>query len=344
MLIQSQKLRDFFNLNVSSKEVSSVIDNNNLEKLSLKRINKTIKNSNNEEKINKLKSILLQKNKVESIKSNTSSVCQSEEPKNKYYDLTASELSNRYNINVLPVHHNEKFIGYLFQGIDSNRNRLLISTHGTARNHTLTFNKDDYIQLNFAALANTVLSSSTTTFIDKLRQDEIQYKDASQVYDKRQRRVTNYFLSGGIRTQPENAASLVADIHGDKNNLQFDIFLLDNETTGILFSDVISSIRALEPSYKTFDCHFCRPKNNQAKVFSVANNFKTTEPIYQNIRKTVSIVERRPDKTFPQPALWESSTNPGAIGVFIPGNNPKYILATSEVQAQRILREHGIIW
>ncbi|CAI2291649.1 TPA: putative adhesin [Vibrio parahaemolyticus] len=344
MLIQSQKLRDFFNLNVSSKEVSSVIDKNNLEKLSLKRINKTIKNSNNEEKINKLKSILLQKNKVESIKSNTSSVCQSEEPKNKYYDLTASELSNRYNINVLPVHHNEKFIGYLFQGIDSNRNRLLISTHGTARNHTLTFNKDDDIQLNFAALANTVLSSSTTTFIDKLRQDEIQYKDASQVYDKRQRRVTNYFLSGGIRTQPENAASLVADIHGDKNNLQFDIFLLDNETTGILFSDVISSIRALEPSYKMFDCHFCRPKNNQAKAFSVANNFKTTAPIYQNIRQTVSIVERRPDKTFPQPALWESSTNPGAIGVFIPGNNPKYILATSEVQAQRILREHGIIW
>ncbi|ELZ1481217.1 hypothetical protein SNU42_003889, partial [Vibrio parahaemolyticus] len=263
---------------------------------------------------------------------------------NKYYDLTASELSNRYNINVLPVHHNEKFIGYLFQGIDSNRNRLLISTHGTARNHTLTFNKDDDIQLNFAALANTVLSSSTTTFIDKLRQDEIQYKDASQVYDKRQRRVTNYFLSGGIRTQPENAASLVADIHGDKNNLQFDIFLLDNETTGILFSDVISSIRALEPSYKMFDCHFCRPKNNQAKAFSVANNFKTTAPIYQNIRQTVCIVERRPDKTFPQPALWESSTNPGAIGVFIPGNNPKYILATSEVQAQRILREHGIIW
>lgn len=43
MLIQSKKLRDFFNLNVSSKEVSSVIDNNNLEKLSLKRINKTIK-------------------------------------------------------------------------------------------------------------------------------------------------------------------------------------------------------------------------------------------------------------------------------------------------------------
>ncbi|EGR1842157.1 hypothetical protein D3Z79_24585, partial [Vibrio parahaemolyticus] len=82
MLIQSQRLRDFFYLNVSSKEVSSVIDNNNLEKLSLKRINKTIKNSNNEEKINKLKSILLQKNKVESIKSNTSSVCQSEEPKN----------------------------------------------------------------------------------------------------------------------------------------------------------------------------------------------------------------------------------------------------------------------
>lgn len=81
MLIQSQRLRDFFYLNVSSKEVSSVIDNNNLEKLSLKRINKTIKNSNNEEKINKLKSILLQKNKVESIKSNTSSVCQSEEPK-----------------------------------------------------------------------------------------------------------------------------------------------------------------------------------------------------------------------------------------------------------------------
>ncbi|EGQ9176446.1 hypothetical protein F9H64_26100, partial [Vibrio parahaemolyticus] len=77
MLIQSQRLRDFFYLNVSSKEVSSVIDNNNLEKLSLKRINKTIKNSNNEEKINKLKSILLQKNKVESIKSNTSSVCQS---------------------------------------------------------------------------------------------------------------------------------------------------------------------------------------------------------------------------------------------------------------------------
>ncbi|EGQ9353927.1 hypothetical protein F2K74_25135, partial [Vibrio parahaemolyticus] len=67
MLIQSQRLRDFFYLNVSSKEVSSVIDNNNLEKLSLKRINKTIKNSNNEEKINKLKSILLQKNKVESI-------------------------------------------------------------------------------------------------------------------------------------------------------------------------------------------------------------------------------------------------------------------------------------
>ncbi|EGV3688162.1 hypothetical protein FPK26_24570, partial [Vibrio parahaemolyticus] len=67
MLIQSQKLRDFFNLNVSSKEVSSAIDKNNLEKLSLKRINKTIKNSNNEEKINKLKSILLQKNKVESI-------------------------------------------------------------------------------------------------------------------------------------------------------------------------------------------------------------------------------------------------------------------------------------
>ncbi|OHX53646.1 putative adhesin [Vibrio parahaemolyticus] len=331
MLIQSQKLRDFFNLNVSSKEVSSVIDNNNLEKISLKRINK-------------FKSILLQKNKVESIKINTSSVCQSEEPKNKYYDLTASELSNRYNINVLPVHHNEKFIGYLFQGIDSNRNRLLISTHGTARNHTLTFNKDDDIQLNFATLANTVLSSSTTTFIDKLRQDEIQYKDASQVYDKRQRRVTNYFLSGGIRTQPENAASLVADIHGDKNNLQFDIFLLGNETTGILFSDVISSIRALEPSYKMFDCHFCRPKNNQAKAFSVANNFKTTEPIYQNIRQTVSIVERRPDKTFPQPALWESSTNPGAIGVFIPGNNPKYILATSELQAQRILREHGIIW
>ncbi|EGR0718438.1 hypothetical protein D0C14_22575, partial [Vibrio parahaemolyticus] len=66
MLIQSQRLRDFFYLNVSSKEVSSVIDNNNLEKLSLKRINKTIKNSNNEEKINKLKSILLQKNKVES--------------------------------------------------------------------------------------------------------------------------------------------------------------------------------------------------------------------------------------------------------------------------------------
>ncbi|EKL9961109.1 hypothetical protein PTB57_003185 [Vibrio parahaemolyticus] len=344
MLIQSQKLRDFFNLNVSSKEVSSVIDNNNLEKLSLKRINKTIKNSNNEKKINKLKSILLQNNKVESIKINTSSVYQSEEPKNKYYDLTASELSNRYNIKVLPVHHNEKFIGYLFQGIDSNRNRLLISTHGTARNHTLTFNKDDDIQLNFAALANTVLSSSTTTFIDKLRQDEIQYKDASQVYDKRQRRVTNYFLSGGIRTQPENAASLVADIHGDKNNLQFDIFLLDNENTGILFSDVISSIRALEPSYITFDCHFCRPKNNQAKAFSVANNFKTTEPIYQNIRQTVSIVERRPNKTFPQPALWESSTNPGAIGVFIPGNNPKYILATSEVQAQRILREHGIIW
>ncbi len=61
MLIQSQRLRDFFNLNVSSKEVSSVIDKNNLEKLSLKRINKTIKNSNNEEKINKLKSILLQK-------------------------------------------------------------------------------------------------------------------------------------------------------------------------------------------------------------------------------------------------------------------------------------------
>lgn len=61
MLIQSQRLRDFFYLNVSSKEVSSVIDNNNLEKLSLKRINKTIKNSNNEEKINKLKSILLQK-------------------------------------------------------------------------------------------------------------------------------------------------------------------------------------------------------------------------------------------------------------------------------------------
>ncbi|EGR1519648.1 hypothetical protein D4A34_25570, partial [Vibrio parahaemolyticus] len=60
MLIQSQRLRDFFYLNVSSKEVSSVIDNNNLEKLSLKRINKTIKNSNNEEKINKLKSILLQ--------------------------------------------------------------------------------------------------------------------------------------------------------------------------------------------------------------------------------------------------------------------------------------------
>lgn len=81
MLIQSKKLRDFFNLNVSSKEVSSVIDNNNLEKLSLKRINKTIKNSNNEEKVNKLKSILLQKNKVESIKRNTSSVCQSEEPK-----------------------------------------------------------------------------------------------------------------------------------------------------------------------------------------------------------------------------------------------------------------------
>ncbi|MCS0142466.1 hypothetical protein NDJ04_05095, partial [Vibrio parahaemolyticus] len=64
MLIQSKKLRDFFNLNVSSKEVSSVIDNNNLEKLSLKRINKTIRNSNNEEKVNKLKSILLQKNKV----------------------------------------------------------------------------------------------------------------------------------------------------------------------------------------------------------------------------------------------------------------------------------------
>lgn len=81
MLIQSQKLRDFFNLNVSSKEVSSVIDNNNLEKISLKRINKTIKSSNNEEKINKFKSILLQKNKVESIKINTSSVCQSEEPK-----------------------------------------------------------------------------------------------------------------------------------------------------------------------------------------------------------------------------------------------------------------------
>ncbi|EGR3102050.1 hypothetical protein BAV72_25225, partial [Vibrio parahaemolyticus] len=75
MLIQSKKLRDFFNLNVSSKEVSSVIDNNNLEKLSLKRINKTIRNSNNEEKVNKLKSILLQKNKVESIKSNTSSAC-----------------------------------------------------------------------------------------------------------------------------------------------------------------------------------------------------------------------------------------------------------------------------
>lgn len=43
MLIQSQRLRDFFYLNVSSKEVSSVIDNNNLEKLSLKRINKNDK-------------------------------------------------------------------------------------------------------------------------------------------------------------------------------------------------------------------------------------------------------------------------------------------------------------
>ncbi|WP_337922809.1 putative adhesin [Vibrio cholerae] len=343
MLIKNEKLRDFLNLNISSKEISSITDNN-IEKLSLKRINKTIKKSNNEEKVNRLKLILLEKNKVESIKINTSPVCHSEEPKYKHYDLTASLLSKRYNINVLPVHHNDKFIGYLFQGIDSNRSRLLISSHGTARNYNLSFNKDDDIQLNFAALSNTVLSSSTTNFIDKLRQDEIQYKDASQVYDKRKRRVTNYFLSGGIRTQPESAASLVSDIHTEKNNLRFDIFLLDNEITGILFSDVISSIRALEPSYKMFDCHFCRPKNDQAKVFSVANNFKTTAPIYQNIKPTVSIVESRPDRTFPKPALWESSTNPGSIGVFIPGDDPKYILAISEIHAQRILLEHGITW
>ncbi len=43
MLIKNEKLRDFLNLNISSKEVSSITDNN-IEKLSLKRINKTIKN------------------------------------------------------------------------------------------------------------------------------------------------------------------------------------------------------------------------------------------------------------------------------------------------------------
>ncbi|ENM5843439.1 hypothetical protein V4V60_003607 [Vibrio mimicus] len=338
MIVKSPQLRHRLNFNVSSSEINEYIARDSPDSISVKRIKKTLNRTNNNEKISKLNDLLkIIRNTV-----NLAEVKKKPQP----YETIALYLSKKHDINIIPLFHNEQFIGYLFHGKDSSHNRVMISSHGSARNQIHTFIKNEDIILNFACTSNSVLSSSTMTFVEKLRQKEVHYNYDTQVYGPLKRRATNYFLSGGIRTTPDQAAKLVSETYKDKNTMKFDMVLLDNCTSNILFSDLIDSIQQYRNTYKTFDCHFCRPKNMDAKIFSAQENYKknNNHPIYYNIRTSVDILDKRPNPDYTKPAIWESITHPGTVGLFIPGNKPKYLRAKSEQQASDIFHQHGITW
>lgn len=188
-------------------------------------------------------------------------------------------LETLYNVSVLPIRIKGKEIAYLFRTADHQtkpNQKVLISAHGSARGEQITFEKPDNLELDFASTTNNVLVSCTLAFAEKLNQGKVAFEEDSQIYNSSHCEATDYRLTGGIRTNPEDVARFIDNNIRLKKEQSFDFVLLNREAKGIHFSDLIQALKDSSgpQAPNQLVCHFCRPKDESAGKFDVKKNYK----------------------------------------------------------------------
>lgn len=188
-------------------------------------------------------------------------------------------LEQKHGIVIEPIKIDGKEIAYLFRGAGSEKGRnstVLLSCHGDGKGQDAPFVKPDGIDLKFAAPSNTILSSSTKDFAQHLKDDQVTFHDPSQHYPLPSRPVTNYKLDGHIGTTSEEVADFIGDMNQNGGKKDFDFILLNRGAEGVSFADLLQGMEDSlgKNSHRKVIAHFCRPKNDNATVFDVKNNFR----------------------------------------------------------------------
>ena len=189
-----------------------------------------------------------------------------------------ARLEQTYGVNIQPISIDGKEIAYLFGSVNrqqGDNHSVLFSSHGGARGEHKTFQKPEGLELKFASTTNNTLVSRTMGFAEKLKDGHVELKEDSQIYASFSRQATDYKLSGGIGTQPEQAAQFIGEMNRGESVESFDFLLLNREAKGVHFSDVIQALKdTCGPSVQDqLICHFCRPKDDDAGKFNVRNNY-----------------------------------------------------------------------
>ncbi|NOH72233.1 hypothetical protein F0225_12925 [Vibrio pectenicida] len=188
-------------------------------------------------------------------------------------------LESLHSVSVLPIRIGGKEIAYLFRRSDRQNepnHKVLISAHGSAKGEQRTFEKPDNLELDFASTTNNVLVSNTMAFAEKLQQGKVVFEEESQIYDSSNSEATDYRLTGGIGTMPEDVAKFIGKIDRVNAKHRFDFVLLNREAKGVHFSDLIQALKDScgSQSPDQLICHFCRPKDESAGKFNVKNNYR----------------------------------------------------------------------
>lgn len=181
------------------------------------------------------------------------------------------ELMARYNIDITPVILDGKEIAYVFHAKGKYRPTMMFSSHGNGTEGR-TFTKPGGVECQFATPDNTVMASRTMEYARRLRDGQIAIAE-EQIYVSPPRlNSTNYALDGGIGTQPQDVAQLIGEMNRDGAARPFDFVLLNREAKNVYFADLMTGLQqTMHRLPTTLIAHFCRPKNNYARVFDVLN-------------------------------------------------------------------------
>ncbi|PJE80722.1 hypothetical protein CI610_00272 [invertebrate metagenome] len=187
-------------------------------------------------------------------------------------------LASLYGVRTIPVMINGKEIGYMLTTRSTDEEppeTLLFSSHASGKENREKFKNPGFDNIFFATPRNKILRSRTILFAQKLAEGHARFPDESQIYSQQQY-ITDYKISGGINTQPDQAAKQLHQMRTQPENVtnHFDFLLLDRNVRGLHFSDLLNAMHNSGLHYDRMVCHMCRPQDANAPYYDVSDSYE----------------------------------------------------------------------